>query len=96
MTDYLEANEQKQTNTSHPIGTSTSEEMVAFVVLIISTLLQRRIENTQTQLEKLKLLNIDELSVLWIQLNKSAPQADALHIFTNWIEGKLDGDGLSC
>jgi hypothetical protein len=78
-----------------PQATRAPEEMVTFIVSVISALLQRRIDNTHGQLEKLKQLKHEELTGLWVQLNKSAPAGDALHIFTNWIEGQLDGDGLS-
>ena len=98
MSDDSERTERTECGASsipHPIEMKTSEEMVTFMVCILSTLLQRRIDNTQAQLEKLKHLNKRELAVLWQQLNQSAPLEDALHIFTNWIEGQLDGDGLS-
>lgn len=73
----------------------TATEVVGFVLGVLTAHYQRKAENAQAQLKALKGLNCKELEAFWVELRKSASAEDALHIFTNWIEGKLDGDGLS-
>jgi len=96
VSDHSEQSEKEPSSLCNSLEMRVSEEMVTFFVSIMAALLQRRIENTEEQLEKLKKLKQEELVALWIQLNKSAPVEDALHIFINWLEGQLDGNGLSC
>lgn len=73
----------------------TAEEVVSFVLGVLAAHFHRKAENAQAQVEALARLDATELESFWIQLKKSASTEDALYIFTNWIEGKVDGDGLS-
>ena len=70
------------------------EVVVNFVVGILHAHYQRKVDNAQAQLKALKTIDYQELEDFWVALKKSAPTEDTLSIFTNWIESKIDGDGL--
>lgn len=82
-------------SSSLSLESSTPQEVVHFILAVFTAQYLRKIENTQAQLLTLRQLDHDELSTFWVHLKKSASSEDALHLFTNWIESKLDGDGLS-
>jgi hypothetical protein len=74
---------------------SSPQDVVSFVLCVFKAHYQRKLENVQAQLQAFHKLDCKELETFWIELRKSTSSEDALYIFTNWVEGKLDGDGLS-
>jgi hypothetical protein len=69
-------------------------EVVEFTLEILMAHYRRKIKNAEAQLAALENFDRKELEAFWNDLQAATPTAEALRIFTNWLEGKVDGDGL--